>query len=131
MNRRTLLRGLLALPFVGVAVKHLPVGYSKAWFPWVGVGTVSPYSASDITLIGGVRSWLNGGTYKIAMTYTDTSGRHYYAERTGIPVAAGHYDLMALGGFDPQHAIRVGSLAAISENPAAAANRARFFGGAA
>lgn len=65
VDRRSFLRGLLALPFVGQAVKHAP----KSWADYVGgqtvkmdlssttVGTLHRYSRADLSYLDhGIKS---------------------------------------------------------------------------
>lgn len=61
MNRRSFLRGLLALPIVGVAVKHSPHVQSRLAGTQFPVGTIHRYSPSsstysEITSIGWIRT---------------------------------------------------------------------------
>lgn len=78
MNRRSFLRGLLALPFVGVAVKR-----TEQW-RWIGaqpsgnlipVGTIPRYEsgAGQYDEIGGIQwdAWLEQGSYTVGYLGVD------------------------------------------------------------
>lgn len=102
MNRRRLLRGLLALPFVGVAVKHAP----ESW-GWMGA-----QPSGDLVRtasLGGGELW--PGTYKVSeISYGGT--RTY---RRDFVATLNEGDTIAFQ-FVHTHG-----------NPDADANHARFF----